>query len=40
MCRKILKFLFYLSLIFLIIIVGDDETRAWVKKKVKSLRQA
>lgn len=40
MCRKIFKFLFYLGLIFLIIIIGDDETREWFKKKISSLRQA
>jgi len=40
MCRKVLKFLFYLGLILLIIIIGDDETRGWVKEKINALRQA
>jgi len=39
MLRKFLKVLFYLILIFLIVIIGDDETRERFKKKINSLRK-
>jgi len=39
MLRKFLKVLFYLALIFLIVIIGDDETRERFKQKINSLRQ-
>lgn len=39
MFRKFLKLLFYLGLIFLIVIIGDDETREKFKQKIQSLRK-
>ncbi|HLS07040.1 MAG TPA: hypothetical protein VK079_03725 [Bacillota bacterium] len=39
MARRVGKILFYLALICLIVIIGDDETRHRLKAKIGSLKE-